>query len=199
MSFLQDLLGDAYKEGLTEEEISKALEAKKVGVVPNDYEKLKSDYQKSRESISKANSEAAKYKKQYEAYLDDEQKKKLEAEEFLKKLREENEALKKEKEIADYTAQYIGMGFSPELAKSTAEAMASGDTETVFKSMASFKADFEKQIRANIMREAPDPVGGPSKSTTTLEDLRKMSIKDRFAFSQEHPEEYASLYKNQEE
>ena len=66
MSFLQDLLGDAYKEGMTEEEVSKALEAKKVGVVPNDYEKLKSDYQKSKESISKANSEAAKYKKQEE-------------------------------------------------------------------------------------------------------------------------------------
>ena len=38
MSFLQDLLGDAYKEGMTEEEVSKALEAKKVGVVPSDYE-----------------------------------------------------------------------------------------------------------------------------------------------------------------
>ena len=199
MSFLQDLLGDAYKEGMTEEEVSKALEAKKVGVVPNDYEKLKSDYQKSKESISKANSEAAKYKKQYEAYLDEEEKKRLQKEEELKTLQEENEKLKKDAAVADYTGRLLAIGFDSELAKNAASAIANGDTEEFFKSAEAFKDGFEKKIRAEIMRSTPDPVGGASKSSMTLDDLRKMSVEERYQFSTEHPDEYKSLYGMKEE
>jgi hypothetical protein len=44
------------------------------------------------------------------------------------------------------------------------------------------------------MRGASDPVGGTGKSTMTLDDLRKMSVEDRYKFSEEHPDEYKSLY-----
>ena len=58
MSYLSDLLGEAYKEGMTEEEISTALQIAGAGQ-SNDAEinKLKAQ-------LSKANSEAADYKKQ---------------------------------------------------------------------------------------------------------------------------------------
>ena len=58
MSYLSDLLGDSYKEGMTEEEISTALQAAGAGQ-NNDAEinRLKAQ-------LSKANSEAADYKKQ---------------------------------------------------------------------------------------------------------------------------------------
>lgn len=199
MSFLQDLLGDAYTEGMSAEDISKALEAKKVGVVPADYDKLKNDYQKAKESISKANGEASKYKKQYEAYLDEEAKKKLQQEEELQKLQEENEQLKKSAAVADYTGRLLAIGFDAELAKTAASAIADGDTESFFKSAESFKDSFEKKIRADIMRGASDPVGGTGKSTMTLDDLRKMSVEDRYKFSEEHPDEYKSLYGMKEE
>ena len=59
MSYLSDLLGDAYKEGMTEEEISTALQSAGAGAKDNEAEvnRLKAQ-------LSKANSEAADYKKQ---------------------------------------------------------------------------------------------------------------------------------------
>ena len=59
MSYLSDLLGDAYKEGMTEEEISTALQRAGAGAKDNEAEvnRLKAQ-------LSKANSEAADYKKQ---------------------------------------------------------------------------------------------------------------------------------------
>lgn len=59
MSYLSDLLGNAYKEGMTEEEISTALQSAGAGAKDNEAEvnRLKAQ-------LSKANSEAADYKKQ---------------------------------------------------------------------------------------------------------------------------------------
>ena len=65
MSYLSDLLGKAYKEGMTEDEISAALEAVGQG---NDAEvnRLKA-------ALSKANSEAADYKKQLRSKQSDDE------------------------------------------------------------------------------------------------------------------------------
>lgn len=199
MSYLQDLLGDAYKEGMSEDELSQALEAAKIGKAADasEIERLKAEVQKTKETLSKKNSEAAQYKKQYEAYLSEEEKKKLESEKRWSEIEEENKALKREKSIAEYTAQYLSMGYDAELAKSTAEAMTDGDVAKVMANQASFTETMKKQIKADLMRNNPDPVGGSSKSTMTLDTLRAMSMQDRFKFSQEHPEEYEQLYRNE--
>ena len=102
MSYLQDLLGDAYKEGMSEEELSQALETAKIGKADNasEIEKLKAEIQKTKETLSKKNSEAAQYKKQYEAYLSEEEKKKLESEQRWNEIEAENKKLKRDKSIA---------------------------------------------------------------------------------------------------
>ena len=56
MSYLSDLLGSAYKEGMTEEEISTALQTVK-STSDAEVNRLKA-------ALSKANGEAADYKKQ---------------------------------------------------------------------------------------------------------------------------------------
>lgn len=198
-SYLQDLLGDAYKEGMSEDELSEALEKAKIGKADtsSEVEKLKAEVQRTKETLSKKNSEAAQYKKQYEAYLSEEEKKKLESEQRWSEIEAENKQLKREKSIAEFTAQYLGMGYEAELAKSTAEAMTDGDIAKVLKNQATFTETMKQQIKADLMRNNPDPVGGRSESTMTLEKLRSMSIEDRYAFSQDHPEEYASLYEGE--
>lgn len=199
MSYLQDLLGDAYKEGMSEEELSQALEAAKIGKADNasEIEKLKAEIQKTKDTLSKKNSEAAQYKKQYEAYLSEEEKKKLESEQRWNEIEAENKKLKREKSIAEFTSQFLGMGYDTELAKSTAEAMTDGDVAKVMQNQAVFTEAVKKQIKADLMRGNPDPVGGRSESTMTLEKLRAMSMEDRYAFSQDHPDEYASLYEKE--
>ena len=58
MSYLSDLLGEAYKEGMTEEEISTALQTAGAG------QSNTAELDKLKAQLSKANSEAADYKKQ---------------------------------------------------------------------------------------------------------------------------------------
>ena len=56
MSYLSDLLGSAYKEGMTEDEISTALQTVGQG--------NEAEINRLKAALSKANSEAADYKKQ---------------------------------------------------------------------------------------------------------------------------------------
>lgn len=63
MSYLSELLGDKYKEGMSEAEISKALQDVN-GARDKDYNALKGDLAKLNAAKDKANSEAADYKRQ---------------------------------------------------------------------------------------------------------------------------------------
>ena len=87
MSYLSELLGNDYKEGMTEDDISAALEkANKKGT--SDVDKLKA-------SLTKANAEAAKYKQQIRERQTDEEAAKSAQEEQLKTLIEQNKQLSK--------------------------------------------------------------------------------------------------------
>ena len=67
MSYLSDLLGEAYKEGMTEEEISAALEGKKSS--------SDAEMNRLKNALTKANSEAAEWKKKVREYQTDEEAK----------------------------------------------------------------------------------------------------------------------------
>jgi len=187
MSFISDLLGEAYKEGMTEDEMSKALE-KVFGAKDKDYQKVKA-------AFDKASADLSKYKKDLEARMSEEEKAKAEHEESIKKIMEENESMKKQISIAENKAKLIGLGYSEELASSTAEAMFKGDMQTVLANQKTLLDEREKAIRAGMIDDTPKPpAGDKGGKSMTLAQLRKMSVKDRYDYSQAHPEEYASLY-----
>ena len=131
MSYLSDLLGDSYKEGMTEEEISTALQAAGAGQ-NNDAEinRLKAQ-------LSKANSEAT-----------------------MDKLTQENTDLKRSIALADKKTKLVAMGYDEKLADSTAIAMVDGDMDTVMKNQATFNESREKAIRAEQMKKTPRPAAG---------------------------------------
>ena len=52
------------------------------------------------------------------------------------------------------------MGYEEGMAKATAEALVSGDMETVFDNQKSFAASREKALRAEILKSTPRPAGG---------------------------------------
>lgn len=132
--------------------------------------------------FDKAASEAASYKKQLNEKLSADEKAKIAADESLKSLQDELAALRKENAVTKSTAQYIALGYSEELAKSTAVAMYDGDTETVFKNAKKAQEEMEKKLRTEIMRGNPKPDGasGDDKKDPAL-DLAKKSGQARAA------------------
>ncbi len=192
MSYLATLLGDAYKEGMTEEEISAALEAIEV-----DHKANEGEITRLKGIISKANAEAANYKKQLREKQSDEEARQAAAKEEYDKLVEQNKELTKRISISDNSAELMKLGYDSDLAAKTAEAMYNGDMKTILASQAVFIASREKAIRAELMKSTPTPPAGSGTTTMTLKELRAMKVEDRMAFAAEHPEEYAELYNSE--
>lgn len=102
--------------------------------------------------------------------------------------------LENEKAISGYTNAYLAMGYDEKLAKSSAEALAKGDTDTVFKNQKAFAESREKTLKAELLKGTPPPAAGGASKGITLEDFRKMSPQERYDFSVSNPEEYKNLY-----
>lgn len=184
----KDLLGDAYKEGMTLEEIEAALsEITPPGDSSAEIERLKA-------ALSKSNSEAAGYKKQLrEKLTEDEQKAQKDAEEKAE-LEEKYKKLLHETEVSKTKAKLLALGYEEKLAEETAEAMANGELEKVFSNQQKHQQNLEKKIRAEVLKDTPPPVGGKGDDTMTLEKLQKMSPEERYEFSIKNPQEYKTLY-----
>ena len=150
MSYLSDLLGDSYKEGMTEEEISTALQAAGAGQ-NNDAEinRLKAQ-------LSKANSEAADYKKQLRGKQTADEAAAAEQKATMDKLTQENTDLKRSIALADKKTKLVAMGYDEKLADSTA-----------------FNESREKAIRAEQMKKTPRPAAG-SNGTGGMDYAKKI-------------------------
>lgn len=193
MSFLQDLLGKDYKEGMTEEEISAALESHQ-----NDTLSAKeSEIATLKAQMQKANSEAAKYKNELKSYKSEDQQKKEEQESELATLRETVETLQKEKKVSELKANYLSMGYSEELATDTANALAEGDIAKVFANQKQFNTELENSVKANLIKGVPAPTGGTGGSTLTRDDIRKMSDKEKMALYETNREAYEAAYRGE--
>lgn len=200
MSYLTDLLGDAYKEGMTVEEISSALEAKQSEKEAQENAVLTAkdaEIATLKTQMQKANSEAAKYKKELSAHQTEDEKKKAEADAEVAEMKEQLEILRKEKKVSELKASYLALGYSDELAADTAKAFEEGDIAKVFENQKKFNAEFENSVKANLIKGVPAPTGGKGGTTVTRDDIRKMSDREKLAFYENHREEYEAAYKGE--
>lgn len=152
---------------------------------------------KYKELISKANSETKKYKdmareaqEKLNSQMTEDELKRAEEQKRIEDIEKENAMLKRDATIARKTAFYTSLGFDSELAKATAEAFADGDFETVEANQLKAHQEFEKNIRADVIRQNPHPANvGSGTSAITKKDI--MSIRDSTKRQQmiaEHPE-----------
>ena len=165
MSYLKDLLGSAYKEGMTEEEIATALQAVGQG---NDAEvnKLKT-------ALSKANSEAAEYKKQLRGKQSEDEAAAAVQKEEQEKLLKENGELKRSMNLSQRKAKLLAMGYDETLADETAAAMVDGDMDKVIVNQSKFLEVQKKDIQADHMRKTPRPAAG-SEDTGGMDYAKKI-------------------------
>ena len=148
----------------------------------------------SKATFDKTASELAAVKKQLREKQTDEEARAAKAAEEQAAIMAELEALRHEKQVGTYTTAYMAMGYDEKLAKATAEAMAKGDTETVFKNQKLHLENREKDLKAELLKQTPPPAPGGPDAPMTKEKLRAMSPQERYEFSQKNPEEYRNIY-----
>lgn len=179
------MLGDAYKEDMTAEEIFKALEDLEE---PTDNS---AEIAKLKKSVSDANSEAAKYKKELKDKMSEEEKKQIADAE-----REAHYAeLERKINVSEHKAKFLEVGFDADKAQETAEALCDGNLDTLFANLDAFKATLEKKFKAEIINSTPKPQGGTPTPTVTKEQFKKMNYADMVKLRTEQPELYNELTK----
>ena len=70
-----------------------------------------------------------------------------------------NELMRKA-QVSDYKAMYLSLGFSEELAQSSAEAKADNNNDTLFSNLKQHLDNREKEIKAEILKEQPSITNG---------------------------------------
>lgn len=165
---IKDLLKDAYKEGMSLEEIETAL---KDIDLPSDNS---AEIDRLKAALSKSNSEAADYKKQLREKMSAEELKAKEDAEKIEELIKERDSLLREKTVAAHKAKYLALGYDENLASDAAEAIVKGDFDKVFTIQKKHLVTFEKTIREDVLHDTPKPEGGAGKNKSA-EDIMKIS------------------------
>ena len=171
-------------ESMTPEEKVAALEA---------YEPDMSGFV-SKATFDKTASDLAAAKKSLREKMSEDEAKAAKAAEDQAALMAELEALRTEKMVAGYTNSYLTMGYDSNLAKSTAEALAKGDMDTVFKNQKIHADAREKALRTELLKGTPSPAAGKTDTGKTKDEFSKMTLAEKARFAQEHPDEYKEFY-----
>lgn len=166
MSYLSDLLGKAYKEGMTEDEISAALETVGQG--------NEAEVNRLKAALSKANSEAADYKKQLRGKQSEDEANAAAQKEEHDKLAQENADLKRSIALSERKAKLLAMGYDESLATETATAMVDGDMDKVMANQSKYLEVQKKAIQADHMRKTPRPAAG-SENTGGTDYAKKIA------------------------
>lgn len=159
-----------------------------------EYDDGASEIERYKNAATKANSEAAEWKKKHNALLSDDEKNKQASEEKMAQMQEELDKLRRKELVGGFVAQLVAQGYETKLAQKTAEAMADGDMAKVLACQTEFLTTHDNALKAEILKGTPTPPAGGQNETMTLEKLRAMSAQERYEYSTKNPEEYKKLY-----
>lgn len=166
---IKELLGDLYKEGMSAEEIlALTIEEPK----PKDN---KAELEKLKNALSKANGEAAEYRKALKDKMTETERTDAERAERQKQIEEELANLKKEKAISENKARFLAVGYSEENAQKSAEAMAENNFAAIFDGMKAFVESHDKEFEAKLLSGTPKPAGGGAAKPKTVEEIMKIA------------------------
>lgn len=149
-----------------------------------------------KKAVDKASSEAANYKKQFMNTKSEADKVAIKKAEEDASLREELEELRKDSKINGLKANFLGSGYSDDLAQKAAEAMYGNDTDAFFQLLKQYLSEHDKAVKAKLMKDMPAPAIGNDESVSmTKAEFEKLGYRDRLKLKQEHPTVYHQLAK----
>lgn len=115
-----------------------------------------------KEALSKANSQAAEWKRQFREKQTEQERAEAERAEREKATEEELRTLRRDKTVSGYIAQCLSLGYSQELALKAAEAMADGKTAEIFECQQEFLEAKQREFEATALNKQPTlTVGSP--------------------------------------
>lgn len=141
---------------------------------PKQQEKPKADaeVEKLKEALSRANSQAAEFKRQLREKQTEAERAEAERAEADKAMREELETLRKEKSISDYTNRCVTLGFDGDLATETATALSDGNMDSLFDCLKRFVDATKVKLTNEALNRQPSLSAGVPPTTKTTEEAQ---------------------------
>lgn len=106
-------------------------------------------------ALSKANSEAAEWKRQFREKQTEQERAEAERAEREKAVEEELRGLRRDKTVSGYVAQCLALGYDKELALKAAEAMADNDAAAILACQQEFLEAKQKELEATALNKQP--------------------------------------------
>lgn len=135
------------------------------------------DNQRLRNALNKANSEAAEWKRQYRETLSEQERREAERKEQQAAIESELTALRRDKTIGNYKAEYLAMGYSPELASRKAAAVADGNMTDAFDIEKQFMAEQKKAYEAAALNQQPTLTTGKPATSADAEEAEYQKLR----------------------
>lgn len=126
---------------------------------------------KLKSALSKANSEAAEFKRMLREKQTEQERVEAERKERETAMEEELNSLRRERTVSGYLAQCLSLGYNKELAVEAAEAMADNNAAKIIECQQRFLDEKTKEIEANALNKQPTlSVGAPPTATQAEKD-----------------------------
>ena len=163
---------------------------------------LEAENAKLKQSVTNASADASKWKKEAQAKdtelqsrMTEDEKAKAQQEAANAAMQQELEALRNERNVANYKSQFVSMGFEEETAQESAEALNGNDTVKLFAGIRKFIESHDKALTAKNLMNNPTIQGGTVKKTITQAEFDKMGYTERVKLYNENPELYKEMTK----
>lgn len=111
-------------------------------------------------ALSKANSDAAEWKRQYRQGLDEAKRAEEERKEREEAIENELRTLRRDKTVSGFVAQCLALGYDKDLALRAAEAMADNDAAAIMACQQEFLEAKQKELEAAALGKQPTITAG---------------------------------------
>ena len=127
-------------------------------------------------ALSKANTDAAEWKRQFREKQTEQERAEAERAEREKAVEEELRGLRREKTVSGYVANCLALGYDKDLALRAAEAMADGDAASILACQQDFLENKKKELEATALNKQPTLTSGspPTAKTAEADAYNKM-------------------------
>ena len=136
---------------------------------PEDVTKLKN-------ALSKANSDAAEWKRQFREKQTEAERAEAERKEHEQAVEDELRTLRRDKTVSGYLAQCLALGYDNDLALRAAEAMADNDAAAIMACQQDFLEAKQKELEAAALNKQPTltPGAPPTAKQAEVEAQNKL-------------------------
>jgi hypothetical protein len=166
---------DGYAE-MTAEDKLKALEEYEIETPKDNSEEIN----KLKASLSKANSDAAEWKRQFREKQSEQERAEAERAEREKAVEDELRTLRRDKTVSGYLAQCLALGYDKELALKAAEAMADNDAAQIMECQSEFLDAKKKEYEAAALNKQPTLTSGAPPTAKQAEQDETNKIRHYF-------------------